>query len=930
MARGPIPFYQQQTLPQAQPGTPRVPATDSGARALAGLSDTFGAMQRDQDRQAQEAERQRQEDARLMQAREDRRAVADAAMQIQDADLAISTFERDTQAATAGDPDGYTGKVAKFTDDIRDRLFKAMPNEAGRMALETHFASLRNRTLQGAMRWEAGRATQYDADRAGDLVQQQSAELVRDPSLVDAYRDISNMQLDASRLDAHQRERLRDAREKAYRQAIGQGRLTRDPQGVLDATGARLGVTDPQETAEPVSVAQSLATADVEVLYGALVEQESGGRRYGRDGKLLTSEKGAQGEGQVMPYTAADPGYGVLPVRNDSPDELARLSRDYFHAMVREFPDDRAQAVAAYNAGPGAVKGAVKRYGAEWLAHLPAETRAYVAAIGAKVAQPEPVKVAALDTGTMTDAAANAPKVGDAWADSLAPDELVRYYREAQTAVERQQHAARGGIEQQVADAAARADDGVRDRQPIPAASFIAAWGPVEGARRNYAYQQTQSYAGDVASLQGMPTGQIMALLDERRAQEVGPEAGAAVRSALNARLTRAAQTVVKQREDDGAGYAIKTAPSVKAAADRVFAPQGPAGVPLWLDQSAPVDDRRAAMRDYLTRSQAEQQRLGIQNVALLPATAEAYIVRAANANAGKGDQFAATVQGVADTFGSFWPQVYRQVVGGKNGANVPDAFVVIPGIPAARVAAREEIARVDAIKVDDLRKQLPDGTAKDIDNGLQAALAPWFESMMAGQQNTRTAAAVRRTAEKVALARATNGASVSDAVNGAVDDVIGHLAFQRGGSIRTYVVPKAEAPEQVERGVHAAVERLPLWNLPAPPDISGSRTPEEASAEWSRMVRARPLWVTNSNEDGLLLYTVGQNGQPVAVRWQGGDQVEFKFDALRSFAAEVAEADKGLPGVGARPGGREQAERARATARQAELEAAARRRGVQ
>jgi hypothetical protein len=105
---------------------------------------------------------------------------------------------------------------------------------------------------------------------------------------------------------------------------------------------------------------------------------ESGGRRYGPDGKLLTSPKGAQGEMQVMPATALDPGFGITPARDSSPEELARVGREYLAAMQQRYSDPE-KALAAYNAGPGAVDKAVAKHGEAWLAHMPDETKAYVA-----------------------------------------------------------------------------------------------------------------------------------------------------------------------------------------------------------------------------------------------------------------------------------------------------------------------------------------------------------------------------------------------------------------------------------------------------------------------------------------------------------------------------------------------------------------------
>ena len=128
-----------------------------------------------------------------------------------------------------------------------------------------------------------------------------------------------------------------------------------------------------------------LQPTDFDRLVGITMQTESGGRRYGADGQLLTSPKGARGEMQVMPGTQRDPGFGVKPAQNDSPDELARVGRDYLRAMLKRYDGDPALAWAAYNAGPGRVDEAVMRAkasptdGASWLTFMPNETQAYVA-----------------------------------------------------------------------------------------------------------------------------------------------------------------------------------------------------------------------------------------------------------------------------------------------------------------------------------------------------------------------------------------------------------------------------------------------------------------------------------------------------------------------------------------------------------------------
>jgi hypothetical protein len=56
---------------------------------------------------------------------------------------------------------------------------------------------------------------------------------------------------------------------------------------------------------------------------------------------------------QVMPETATNPGYGVSPMQNNSPDEQKRFGRDYLAAMLKANGGDIHKALSAYNAGQG-------------------------------------------------------------------------------------------------------------------------------------------------------------------------------------------------------------------------------------------------------------------------------------------------------------------------------------------------------------------------------------------------------------------------------------------------------------------------------------------------------------------------------------------------------------------------------------------------
>jgi soluble lytic murein transglycosylase-like protein len=100
------------------------------------------------------------------------------------------------------------------------------------------------------------------------------------------------------------------------------------------------------------------------------IQQESGFNPY------AVSPVGAIGIAQFMPATAAS--MGVNPYNPVSAlYGAARMMR----GLQNEFGGNYSMALAAYNAGPGAVQYAIRMGGSNWLAYLPAETQNYVRVI---------------------------------------------------------------------------------------------------------------------------------------------------------------------------------------------------------------------------------------------------------------------------------------------------------------------------------------------------------------------------------------------------------------------------------------------------------------------------------------------------------------------------------------------------------------------
>ena len=109
----------------------------------------------------------------------------------------------------------------------------------------------------------------------------------------------------------------------------------------------------------------------------AVISTESGGNPN------AVSPKGAQGTMQVMPKTAAKPGLGVTPAKNNSPLELERLGKEYLLELNNKYGDKTIAAIA-YNMG--------LRKTDKWLesggdfSKLPSETKNYVASVMTKSA----------------------------------------------------------------------------------------------------------------------------------------------------------------------------------------------------------------------------------------------------------------------------------------------------------------------------------------------------------------------------------------------------------------------------------------------------------------------------------------------------------------------------------------------------------------
>ena len=131
-----------------------------------------------------------------------------------------------------------------------------------------------------------------------------------------------------------------------------------------------------------------------------LFGQESGNRQVDASGKTITSPKGALGVAQIMPATGPEAAklaglpYDENRLKTDR-DYNAALGKAYFLKQLQDFGDDERKALAAYNAGPGAMRTAERKAREAgtpdaWLNFLPKETQDYVPGVLGRLPQDAP------------------------------------------------------------------------------------------------------------------------------------------------------------------------------------------------------------------------------------------------------------------------------------------------------------------------------------------------------------------------------------------------------------------------------------------------------------------------------------------------------------------------------------------------------------
>ena len=176
-------------------------------------------------------------------------------------------------------------------------------------------------------------------------------------------------------------EQAREITQKVEVKTYGDGRQVQTTTQQLPPSGAQaFPVAD--RTAPGIQVAGPVSPDT----FARMQQAESGNRDYDAQGRPIVSPAGAMFRNQVMPSTAAQPGYGIRPAASQTPEEYNRVGQEYYQAMLKKFGGNEQAAAAAYNAGPGTVeRNMAANQGQLNVAQLPQETQGYLGKIGQAV-----------------------------------------------------------------------------------------------------------------------------------------------------------------------------------------------------------------------------------------------------------------------------------------------------------------------------------------------------------------------------------------------------------------------------------------------------------------------------------------------------------------------------------------------------------------
>lgn len=582
-------------------------------------------------------------------------------------------------------------------------------------------------------------------------------------------------------------------------------------------------------------------------LFSAMLWQESGGNQYGKDGAPLVSPKGAVGVAQVMEDTGPEAARlaGVAWDRDkwlNDPRYNAKLGQAYFGAQMTKYGNNPVLAVAAYNAGPGAVDGWIKKIGdprtgavsnEQFAAAIPyEETRNYVANVTGSA-------------GAIPGNATMESLINQPFWNAMSPQNKSAMMSKMAGMYDMQAAAGRVSLQSRMQDDLTALEAG-KPVNPISAHEWAAVMplqaSPAERIQLEKTYQQYQQTMQLQPVYQTIVNGtaqQGIAAVQSMAPQEGDPDFK--FKQALYATALAKLNAVQTAREKDPGTWLQLNSPVAKNAFEQ-------------------YQNNQASGEYLVSRIQSEKDRLGINSKKILPESMVDNLLRQIDNSK---ETSVVAIQQVAQSFGKYSDQVMQQV---QKSAYPALQVVMATNNPRAANALWQN----RALNTSDLRGSLPKTDADSADSNWNDKAKDFAGTMVVQPGGAVVWNNFNEQGKRLTYTYMQRGMSPSDAAKQAYQDVLGEQ-YQTNGTWRMPVTAGQDIRD-VNDGASEYLKNLKADQVM--PLIGDPRLPESVNREQTvSRLKDNAQWVTNSDETGLTLMMNGllvndANGRPITMSY--------------------------------------------------------------
>ncbi|ELF9189643.1 transglycosylase SLT domain-containing protein [Salmonella enterica] len=717
-------------------------------------------------------------------------------------------------------------------DSQAQSIAASLPDEQARNAFLQQAQQQRIQFQTTAVRHEVGQVRQYEAGMQEgtlrSLAQQAISPGLFVPALMNARNSIIAYGKAHGQSDEEIESNFVQWREQAANRA-SEAWYTPTYQQIMGPEG-KIEVTD---------------TPSESQLFSAMIWQESGGNQYGKDGLPLVSPKGAVGVAQVMEDTGPEAARlaGVPWDRDKWLNDTrynAKIGQAYFGAQMKKYDNNPVLAVAAYNAGPGAVDGWIKQFGdprtgavsnEQFAAAIPYdETRNYVAKVtGSAPAIP--------GTATMENL------INQPFWDAMSPQNKSAMMSKVAGMYDMQAAAGRVSLQSRMQDDLAKLESGQKVN-PISEREWLAVMplqaSPAERIQMRESFQQYQQAMTLQPVYQSIVQGsaqQGIAAVQSMVPQEDDPDFK--FKQSLYATAQAKLNQVIKARESDPGTWLQANSPVVKNAFEQ-------------------YQNNQASGEYLVSRLQAEKDRLGINSKKVLPDAMVNNLISQIDNNK---ESSVTAIQSVAQSFGKYSDQVMQQV---QKSAYPALQVIMATNNPRAANALWQN----RSVKTSDLRGSFEKTDADSADSSWNDQAKDFAGTMVVQPGGTAVWNNFNEQGKRLTYTYMQRGMSPGDAAKQAYQDVLGEQ-YQTNG---TWRMPNNAGHDirDVNDGANVYLKNLSADQIM--PLIGDARLPDEVNREQSiSRIRDNAQWVTNSDETGLTLMMNGllinnAQGQPITV----------------------------------------------------------------